>query len=226
MSTPVIDAVLFDLFETLITESGTVTQRASALAARLRVDHEAYRHLWRFRRSDIVLGRSSFSDVLSWIATRLGTSPDEKLVEQLRSERLAEKAAVLHTVEPDVLATLATLRTKRLGLAVVTNCFAEDVASWEGSPLRPYFDVTVFSCTAGLAKPDPEIYLRACRELDVAPDRALYVGDGGDDELAGARRAGLSTCRALWFLSRWPHVVLRPEDPGLWHVADVVNAAA
>ena len=118
MSTPVIDAVLFDLFETLITESGTVTQRASALAARLRVDHESYRQLWRFRRSDIVLGRSSFSDVLSWIATRLGTSPDEKLVEQLRSERLAEKAAALHTVEPDVLATLATLRTKRLGLAV------------------------------------------------------------------------------------------------------------
>ena len=160
MATPVIDAVVFDLFETLITESGTVTQRASALAARLRVDHEAYRQLWRFRRSDIVLGRSSFSDVLSWIATRLGTSPDEKLVEQLRSERLAEKAAALHTVEPDVLATLATLRTKRLGLAVVTNCFAEDVASWERSPLRPYFDVTVFFGVVAPKGTDPGVIAR------------------------------------------------------------------
>ncbi len=215
-----IDAVLFDLFETLITES------ASALAARLGVDHEAYRHLWRSRRADIVLGRSSFPDVLSWIASTLGTTPDEKILEQLQSERLADKEGALRTVEPDVLAMLAALRTKRLRLAVVTNCFAEDVAGWERSPLRPHFDVTIFSCTVGLAKPDPEIYFRACRELDISPDRALYIGDGGDDELAGARRAGLSTCRALWFLSRWPHVILRPEDPGLWHVADVVDAAA
>src|SRR6266853_432747 len=156
MATPVIEAVLFDLFETLVTESGTATHRASALGARLGVDHQTYRHHWRSRRSDIVLGRSSFPDVLSRIARTLGTTPNNKLLEQLRSERLAEKTAVLQTVEPDVLATLAALRAKRLRLAVVTNCFAEDVAGWERSPLRPYFDVTIFSCTVGLAKPDPE----------------------------------------------------------------------
>jgi FMN phosphatase YigB (HAD superfamily) len=31
----------------------------------------------------------------------------------------------------------------------------------------------------------------------VSPDRALFIGDGGDDELAGARSAGLRPSRIL-----------------------------
>jgi HAD superfamily hydrolase (TIGR01509 family) len=159
------------------------------------------------------------------IARTLGGAPDENLLEQLRSERLEQKASVLRTVEPDVLAAIGILRVKGLKLAVVTNSFAEDVAGWGRSPLRSLFDLTVFSCAAGLAKPDPKIYLLACRELQVPPARALFIGDGADDELSGARTAGLRACRALWFLSRWPHAALPPSEPGLWHATDVVHAA-
>jgi putative hydrolase of the HAD superfamily len=108
---------------------------------------------------------------------------------------------------------------------VVTNSFAEDVAGWDSSPLRSYFDITLCSCATGLAKPDPEVYLLACHELCLPPGRALFIGDGGDDELDGARRAGLHACRALWFLSRWPHATLAQDEPGLRHAADVVQAA-
>ncbi len=128
-------------------------------------------------------------------------------------------------VEPDVLQAIDAVRARGLKLAVVSNSFAEDVAGWENSPLCSFFDVTLFSCAAGLAKPDPEIYLLACRQLYVPPDRALFIGDGADDELDGARTAGIRACRALWFLSRWPHATLARDDPGLWHAADVVHAA-
>ena len=58
----------------------------------------------------------------------------------------------------------------------------------------------MFSCEAGLAKPDPEIYRKAMRELGVEAETTVYVGDGGDDELAGAQRAGLRAFRAEWFV--------------------------
>src|SRR5207237_5764135 len=125
----------------------------------------------------------------------------------------------------DVLSAIGSLRARGLKLAVVTNTFPEDVAGWESSPLRSLFDLAVFSYAAGLAKPDPEIYLFTCRKLQVSPDRTLFIGDGGDDEPAGARSAGLRSSRALWFISQRPSATLAPEDRGLWHAADVLDAA-
>jgi putative hydrolase of the HAD superfamily len=220
-----IQAVLFDLFETLVTESAASVRRASSLAAELGVDETAYRKHWRSLRPDIVLGRCRFGDALTQIVHTLGGTPDERLLEQLRSERLKQKAAVLRAVEPDVLAAIDALRARGLKLAVVTNSFAEDVAGWDGSPLRPYFDIMLCSSVIGLAKPNPEIYLLACRELRVSPGRALFIGDGADKELDGARSAGLNASRALWFLSRWSHAILAPDEPGLRHAADLVEAA-
>jgi len=220
-----IQAVLFDLFETLVTESCASVRRASSLARQLGVEDGAYKQVWRSQRLDIVLGRCSLRDTLAAIVQTLGGTVDEAVLEGLRLERVQQKAAVLRGVEPEVLAALEALRGRRVKLAVVTNSFAEDVAGWEQSALRPFFDTTVVSCAVGIAKPDPKIYLLACRDLHVPPDRALFVGDGADDELQGAERAGLRSCRALWFASRWPPGTVAREDAGLWHAAEVVQAA-
>ena len=53
-------------------------------------------------------------------------------------------------------------------------------------------------------KPDSEIYRLGCRELDVDLGRAMFVGDGGSDELSGAAEAGLRPYWASWFIDRWP----------------------
>ena len=218
-------AVLFDLYETLVTELDASVRRASSLAAKLAVDERAYKREWKSRRPDIVQGRRTFRDALAQIASSLGRAADEVVLEELRSERVAQKTAVLQAVNPDVLAAVGELRRRGLKLAVVSNAFQEDVAGWPGSPLRPFFDVTLFSCTSGLVKPDPEVYLAACRALGVIPQRALFVGDGADEELEGASAAGLAAFRALWFASRWPQTTIRRDDPGLWRVSQVVDEA-
>jgi len=219
-----IQGVLFDLFETLVTESSASIRRASSLASQLGVNEDAYRRHWKSRRLDVVLGRSAFRDILAQITRTLGAAPDDRLLDDLRSERLSQKAAVLRNVEQDVLAALEALRARGLRLALVTNSFAEDVAGWDSSPLHQFFDVALFSCVVGLAKPDPEMYLLGCRRLDVPPADALFIGDGGDEELAGARRAGLHACQALWFLARSQRPALAAEDRGLWRPSEIVSA--
>src|SRR5437660_3597454 len=217
-----IQGVLFDLFETLVTESYASIQRASSLASGLGVNEDAYRRLWRSRRPDVMLGRATFRAAVAHIARTLGVSPDQSLLDDIRSERMRQKAAVLGDVQPDVLATMEALRARGLRLALVTNSLAEDVAAWDRSPLHPFFDVALFSCVAGLAKPDPQVYLLACRELDLLPPHTLFIGDGGDDELAGALRAGVQARQALWF-SRTPG---QRREHALRHPSDVVRAAS
>lgn len=40
-------------------------------------------------------------------------------------------------------------------------------------------------------KPEPEIYRIALESLGVRPDQSVFVGDGGSDELRGAREMGI-----------------------------------
>ena len=71
-----------------------------------------------------------------------------------------------------------------------------------------------------------DVQLAACKELKVMPQGALLVGDGGDDELPGARGAGLEAARALWFASKWPNTTIRADEIGLWRVGEVLDLAS
>ena len=45
--------------------------------------------------------------------------------------------------------------------------------------------------TLGFGKPDPRVFLEACRRLGTDPARTAYVGDEPDVDAAAARDAGL-----------------------------------
>lgn len=198
-------AVVFNLFETLVTESGTQPTRVSSVGAALGLEREAFRVQWKVRRPHVVAGRLSFREALTEISRMLAGGVDTAAIERACEQRIREKAAVFPAIDEDVSALIGELRARGLSLAVVSNGFAEDVCAWPAWPLAHAFHSTVFSCLAGVAKPDPEIYLKAIKELGVEPDAAVYIGDGGDDELAGAEKAGLRALRADWFSKRWPH---------------------
>ena len=218
-----IHAVLFDLYETLVTEVGAPVTRAGSLAKILGVEESRYKPHWKSRRPDIIVGRKSFIDVMTEIASVLGGSTNLEVLKQVRAERLSEKAAVLRNVEGQVLKAISDLRRRRLKLAVISNTFPEDVAGWDVSPLRPFFDAAIFSCDVKLAKPDPRIYLLACQRLNVSPECALFIGDG-IEEVVGARAAGLTARRALWFASKPSAAAGAPDDQVLWRPTEVVDA--
>ena len=93
---------------------------------------------------------------------------------------------------PGAVETLAALRERGLKTGLITVC-SEDVALlWPETDFHGLFDVEVFSATCGLRKPDPRIYRLALDELGVAAGEALFVGDGANDELAGAERVGMT----------------------------------
>ena len=72
--------------------------------------------------------------------------------------------------------------------------------SWlDQAGVAEFVDVVSCSSELGLKKPDPAIYLDAVRKAKLTVAESAFVGhDAG--ELAGARRAGLSTVAVLYEL--------------------------
>ena len=68
--------------------------------------------------------------------------------------------------------------------------------------------VVVSSESARCYKPDPEIFQQAFDALGCDPHQALYVGDSQEDDIVGARRAGM---QVAWLNRRGE--ILKPEIP-------------
>lgn len=94
---------------------------------------------------------------------------------------------------PDTLTTLKNLARCNIRLALVSNASQYSFLVLEQLNLASYFQAVVLSCSLGVLKPHPRIYLEACRRLSAAPTECVFVGDGGDQELAGARQLGMTT---------------------------------
>jgi len=91
---------------------------------------------------------------------------------------------------PGTRETLSALRDRGAKLCVVTNKYiglSELVL--EQLELRSYFSCVVGQETTANPKPAPDPALYACRELEVTPGNALFVGDASPD-VGCARAAG------------------------------------
>ena len=93
---------------------------------------------------------------------------------------------------PGSLGTLVELRRRGIATGLISNCTEEVALVWDESRFAGLFDAAVFSATAGCMKPDRAIYELACTGLGVDPSDCLFVGDGANDELRGAERAGMT----------------------------------
>jgi len=198
-------AVIFDLYETLITENHPEWSETPTLAQRLGLDEEFCRREWRARYQARMTGAlPDHGAVLREICQAAGATPSRGLIDRLVAERRQAKARPFERVESEMVDLLQTLRRRGLSVGLITNCTDEEVAAWDDSPFPALVDAAVFSCRVGVIKPEAEIYTFACDRLGVAPGDAWFVGDGGSDELRGARAAGLRPVWATWFIERWP----------------------
>src|SRR5688572_20950353 len=102
-----IKAVLFDLYETLITESHVAPTRASSLGHALGLEQQAYRTEWKARWPRIVLGKLSFADALTEISHTLVGTVDTAAVQRICQQRSREKAAAFAHPDDQVM-TLVT----------------------------------------------------------------------------------------------------------------------
>lgn len=113
-----------------------------------------------------------------------------KLVLERREQWVKEALCNIPSQLPPIL---TELKGRGLKLSLISNADAIDKKFWQLSPLASYFDDVIFSCDVGVMKPSAEIYQLAMRRLDVRSEQSIFVGDGGFNELQGAKNVGMTT---------------------------------
>ena len=182
-------AVIFDLWQTLVPwdqeESKVFGGKVAAFAG---VEPDRFWEAWLGGHHLPNRNTGPMSEHLSALFSELGAEPDIGEILAMRLERVKR----VLVPRPDGLPTLDELRRRGHLLGMISVCTEDVPQVWDETPLGGKFDATVFSCDVGVSKPDPRIYEIACERLEVEPAECLFVGDGANDELPGAERAGMA----------------------------------
>ena len=99
----------------------------------------------------------------------------------------------------DVLPALQGLR-ERYVLGALTNGNADI----EQLGLAPLFEFAISAADVGAAKPEPQMFLEAARQVGTRPARLVHVGDDPLRDVAGATAAGLGTVWINRLADDWP----------------------
>jgi putative hydrolase of the HAD superfamily len=224
---PGIEAVLFDLDDTLLDGTAATAAGMRGLLARcpagsfeaaLAAWDEAFdEHFPRYLRGEVTMAESRAARIRAW-AGRLGIAV-EAGAEPAWYEwyRVGYEAGWARFA--DVAGCLDALAGLRLG--VITNGDgAQQRAKVAALGLDGRFAAVIISGDAGFAKPDPRIFRLAAEGVGVPPERCLFVGDNRPGDAVGARAAGMT---GVWLNRRGepapddvvPQISSLAELPGL-----------
>ena len=179
----VIKAVVFDLWETLVDwDRESATNMLQAVAGRSGLEPDEFHRRWDAADNPRYIG--PIRDALR------GVGVADEAIEDVCALRLDYTRRAL-VPRAGVVETLRTLRERGFRVGLITVCSEDVEVVFPETELAGLFDAEVFSNAVRLAKPDPRIYVHCCELLGVEPQEAVFVGDGANDELEGARRVGM-----------------------------------
>ena len=197
---PGVQAVICDVFGTLVDWRGSVAPEAQQALQPLGIDLDwpAFADAWRGEyqgaMEEVRSGRLPFSKLDVLHRRNLDIVLDRHGLDIRRVPEPVRQALnrAWHRLDawPDVSAALARLRSQYL-LAPCSNgniSLMVDLARHNGW----HWDAILGAEVAGDYKPKPRVYLRACEALDLSPHQVMMVAAHSDD-LKAAAGCGLRT---------------------------------
>ena len=201
-----VDGVLFDIDDTLVDTRGAFGHALSDVARRYLPDLPPERHpelvtVWRadvgghyaaYTRGEVgfVEQRMTRANELHEQFGGPALDADAFAVWDESFQQAFADAWAAHP-DVDVVARQAPRGRPRGRCAVQRVGRATRPPSSTGSALLDRVPMLVGVDTLGFGKPDPRVFVEACRRLGTAPERTAYVGDELDVDAVAARAAGL-----------------------------------
>jgi FMN phosphatase YigB (HAD superfamily) len=207
MTLPV-DAVFFDVGETLVDETG----------------------VWSIWADWLGVPRFTFFAAIGAVIVRGGDHREVfelfcpgRDYEELRRAREADigpQGFTIADLYPDARSCLETLagRGYRIGIAANQPARAQTVLEASGLP----FEWLVISAVVGIDKPSPAFFAHLCELSGLPPERIAYVGDRADNDVGPAAAAGMVPIH----VRRGPWAVIHARRPELALAALSVGSLA
>lgn len=189
------DAVIFDLFGTLVPEFSKKDffRSVREMAGVLNADPDLFEAAWIGTSLERQTGSFvTVEDNVRHICASLGVDPADDALGRALDLRL-ELYRTWFFPRRGALETLTELKQRGYPIGLISMCAPDAPGMWRASALAPFIDVEVFSSETGLRKPDAAIYRRATDGLGVEPAACVYCGDGAYGELGGAKAVGMTS---------------------------------
>jgi putative hydrolase of the HAD superfamily len=193
--------IFFDIDETLIQNNAAERRAAEAFYLRYRelLQEPLDRFLWRWKALTLQNVQRYLAGELSFQEQRR-----ERIRQVFKGRRSLggpEADAVFDfylkayeaswAIYPDALVFLEELGDA--GLGIVSNGDAvQQRQKLESLGIAERFEVILISGDRGVSKPDPQIFVDACRAAGRKPSRCWHVGDDLEADYGGSTAAGLS----------------------------------
>jgi HAD superfamily hydrolase (TIGR01549 family) len=188
--------ILFDLWKTLVTSHC----REPVWSLQQILGHQVYRSASgqevleaddEFLRYCLTTNVPDAEEFLHKAAVTFGCGVREGALEKF--EKVLKGESSCTAIFGDVEQVLRKLRARGFRLGVVSNLWPFPVGHIFGTiGLGGYFEHCSYSFAVGTRKPEPQIFLEACRKFGVDPHECLMVGDNLEADVKGALRVGMS----------------------------------
>ena len=202
-----IKAVIFDMFETLVSLFDGLTYFGENIAADVGADSDMLQKEWHATERDRSTGVYTIEEGLEVVLKNLGIYSEEN-VNLAASKRRQSLTDTFNALPDETIELFDELKRRNIKIGLITNTFSDERDFIRESRLMPYFDAALISYEEGMVKPDIRLYEKMTKLLNVEPSECLYVGDGGSRELYGARDAGMHPIQSTWFHDKAfvPHI--------------------
>lgn len=200
--------ILFDLFHTLTSVASTHAP-GRGTSEILGFSHKAWNDQLLLYSKDRLCGRIKDPlEIMGRMARAIDPSISDQVIKEAIDNRVTRFRYTLLNIPNTTIDTLKKLKSRGKRLGLISNADVTEKYGWEDSPLREYFDCAIFSCDVGYVKPDKEIYEMCLQRLGAVPQEALFVGDGGSNELEGAKTLGITTVLTTHEIKKiWPEKI-------------------
>ena len=213
-------AIVFDLFHTLTgfeSEWADLPYTCDVLGIERRIWNGAVTtgSRWRLAGEERDAVR-----ILSRLAREIDPRITDETIRRAAGIRTQRFRDALQRIPPANVETLKALRRAGFSLGLVSNADATEVETWNDCPLAGLFDSEVFSCEVGHVKPEAAIFHACIDALGRKPQECLFAGDGGSNELIGAKKVGMKTVFVSGVIAElWPETVAQRMPTADHHIA-------
>ena len=169
-----VKAVIFDMFETLVTlfEGRTYfSENIREDLADVGVSLEDFRDAWHTTEVGRSLGEYAMAEGLAKTLRMIGYDETKlpEAVEMVTRKRREALGDTFANIPEASVQLLRDLHENGYKVGLISNCFSDECEMIKGSVLFPYFDATRMSYECGIIKPSPEIFKSICEALGAAP---------------------------------------------------------
>lgn len=217
-----IKAIIFDMYETLITQYHCETYFSPDIASDMGISYDIFTDYWNGTDTDRSIGNITFEETILQFMKKYECY-NKAIYDKIIARRYQHKMESYDLLHPHIIPMLHKLKQDNIKIGLISNCFSEEVVCMKNSNLYSYIDVPVLSYKEGTMKPDYRIYEICLNRLGYRADECIYIGDGGSNELYAAKELGIKAFQAGWYLKERMENYKLSEFVCLEDPMDIIN---